>query len=82
MDAEIPPPEYKNPVTQIERHMEEARRFIAQGIRKGEMEAALVRMAERRREVLVKRDRDVRKAWEEYWGIWGPEESGIGALYD
>ena len=82
IDAEMPPPKYKNPATQIERHMEEARRFIVQGIRKVEMEAALVRMEERRREVLMKRDRDIKTVWEEYWGIWGPEGSGIGALYD
>ena len=82
MDAELPPPHYKSPVTNIEQDMEEARRFMAQGIRKVEMEASLVRMAARRREVILKREQDIRKAWEEYWGIWGPEESGIGSLYN
>ena len=82
MDAELPPPTYENPVKQIEKHMEEAKRLIEEGIRKEEMEAALVRMRERLREVVKVRDRRIRKAWEEYWGIWGPEESGIGALFD
>lgn len=81
MDAELPPPHYENPVTKIEQDMEEARRFISQGIRKVEMEAALLRMETRRMEMTVKRERAIRKAWEEYWGIWGPEESGIGSLY-
>lgn len=82
MDAELPPPDYKNPIAKIEKHMEQARRFIAQGVRKAEMEMALVRMEERRKQVLIERERNIRRAWEEYWGIWGPEKSGIGALYD
>jgi hypothetical protein len=81
MDAELPPPEYKNPIILVEKHMDEARQYIADGVRKEEMEAALVRMQERRRQIICNRDRDIRKAWEEYWGIWGPETRGIGSLY-
>lgn len=81
MDTELPPPECKNPVTQIEKHMEEARRFIADGVRKVGMEKVLVRMEERRAEIILKRDKDIRQVWEKYWGIWGPEASGIGSLY-
>ena len=81
MDAELPPPEYKDPVLQIERHMDEARQYILGGVRKQEMMAALARMEDRRREIIVKRDGNIRMVWEEYWGIWGPEASGIGSLY-
>ena len=81
MDAELPPPDYTSPVTQIETHMVEARRFIVDDVRKVEMEAALTRMEQRRKEIILKRDQDIRKVWEEYWGIWGPEESGIASLY-
>ena len=82
MDAELLPPTYENPMRQIENHIEEAKRLIEEGVRKAEMEAALVRMREKLREVIKVRDRDMKKAWEEYWGIWGPEESGLGALFD
>lgn len=82
MDAELLPPTYKNPVREIESHIEEAKRLIEEDVRKGEMEAALVRMREKLREVIKVRDRGIKKAWEEYWGIWGPEESGLGALFD
>ena len=61
--------------------MDEARRYIVDGIRKEEMETALVRMEDKRRQIICQRDRDIREAWVEYWGIWGPESHGIGLLY-
>ena len=61
--------------------MDEARQYILEGIRKEEMEKALFRMEEKRREVILKRDKDIRKVWVEYWAIWGPEANGTGALY-
>ena len=49
IDAEFPPPSHENPVVQIEKHIEEAKRLIEEDVRKDEMEAALMRMRERLR---------------------------------
>jgi len=80
IDAELPPPTYKNPVRDIDRHLERTMLLIEEGIRVEELEAALRRMREKLREAVRTRDSGMRKAWEEYWGIWGPEESGLGSL--
>jgi len=78
IDAELPPPTYTNPVTQIEKDIEDAKILIGMGVRRKELEEALPRMKSKWVDAITKRDDRIREAWREYWGIWGLEKGQDG----
>ncbi|TAQ88124.1 hypothetical protein B7494_g3519 [Chlorociboria aeruginascens] len=78
MDAELPPPDYKNPVTEIQKQIDSARSLIAEGVMKEDLQGILSKMRERWAEAVRRREQGIRAAWKEYWGIWGIQEGKIG----
>jgi len=74
IDAELSGPAHTNLVKTIEEQIELAKKLILEDIRKQELEATLPKMYERLREAIKKRDQDIEKAWDEFRGIWGPED--------
>jgi len=73
IDAELSGPDHTNPVTKLENQISQARRLVWDGIRVQELEEVLPKMEERLREARKKRDEGVKKAWDEFRGVWGPE---------
>jgi hypothetical protein len=78
IDAELPAPNHTSPVKEVEQQIALARSLISDGIRKEELEAAIPRMQHKLREEIKRRDDVVEKAWEEFKGIWGPEDAPQG----
>lgn len=74
IDAECPPPTYQNPIKKVEQQIEQAKSLIEHGIRKDDLLRILPNMEKKRVELVGERDRGIRRAWDEYWGIWGMEE--------
>jgi hypothetical protein len=78
IDAELPPPEYRNRVTGIEKQIELAKSLIKDGVKKEELEQALPQMKRKWADEIMKRDGRIRDAWKEYWGVWGVEKGQEG----
>ena len=79
IDAEIPPPFYTNPVTEIEKRIALTKELIRGGVRKEELKAELSIMRKDWAESLGRRDAGIRKAWEVYWEIWGRDAGPVDA---
>jgi hypothetical protein len=70
-EAEFPPPEFINITAKIEQDIQTARILAEEGVRKKELENAIVEMKERLEEEVRKRDEATDTAWEVFYGIWG-----------
>ncbi|RDW67810.1 hypothetical protein BP6252_09206 [Coleophoma cylindrospora] len=71
MDAECPPPSGKNPVKIIDEQIKEARLLIEEGVRREDLLRILPTMYRRQEELIKATDEGIKKAWDEYWAIWG-----------
>lgn len=71
MDAELPPPDYKNPVQEVEKNIMRAYELIEEGIQAEQLQAVLPRMWKVRAERIRERDEGIRRACGWFWGIWG-----------
>jgi len=76
MDAELPPPEHKNPVKEIEKDIDRSLELIGAGADSEGLERVLPIMEQKLREAVFKRDQGIRAAWAEFEAIWGSREIG------
>ena len=74
MDAERPPPDYKDPVRETDQKLERTYELIERGVQVEGLQAALPKMWQARRDKIRERDEGVRRACEWFWGIWGKVE--------
>jgi hypothetical protein len=74
IDAEFPPPHYKNPVREIEEHIRLAQELIADGVQVQRLQGLLQRMWEMLAEKINERNEGTKRACEWFWGIWAKIE--------
>jgi hypothetical protein len=71
MDVELPPPDYENPITKLEKHIQAAKTLIEEDIMRKELSEILPVIREQWGRMVVERDMGIRKVWEDFWAVWG-----------
>lgn len=72
VSAELPPPKYTNPVAKVEADIKKMEELIKEGIMVEELRIALPVARRRWGERVMEREQGKRRAWEAFWGVWGP----------
>jgi hypothetical protein len=75
MEAELPPPTYKNPITKLENAIRKLEVLIAEDIEDeddlGTLESMVLGMRRKYGIMFRERDAKIKDAWKPYWAIWG-----------
>jgi hypothetical protein len=73
-EAELPPPDYSNPITKLEKAIKKLKSLIEDVGDEG-YESTLTLMLDGMQlkwaKMVKKRDSDMKRAWKPYWAIWG-----------
>jgi hypothetical protein len=74
-EAELPSPDYSNPITKLEKTIKKLQDLIQEDIEDEEdaraLNSTLHDMQLRWANMVKKRDPDIKEAWKLYWAIWG-----------
>jgi hypothetical protein len=74
-ETELPPPNYCNPVTKLEKAIKKLQDLIKEDIEEEEdiriLKSLVHGMQLRRTSIVKTRETNIKEAWKPYWAIWG-----------
>jgi hypothetical protein len=75
IEAELPPPNYSNPITKLEKTIKKLKDLVEEDIEEEEdvrtLKSMIHGMQLKLGNMVRKRDADIKQAWMPYWAIWG-----------
>jgi hypothetical protein len=75
LEAELPPPSYKNPITKLEGTIAKLENLVAQWLEEEDdirtLQSMILRMRRKWANMVRERDAKIKEAWQPYWAIWG-----------
>ena len=74
-EAELPPPNYSNPITKLERTIKKLKDLVEEDIEEEEdirtLKSVIHGMQLKWANMVKERDTNIKEAWKPYWAIWG-----------
>lgn len=74
-EAELPPPNYSNPITKLEKTIKKLKDLVEEDVEEEEdirtLKLIIHGMQFRWANMVKERDANIKQAWKQYWAIWG-----------
>lgn len=71
IDAQLPPPRYKNPIREIEERIAATCELLADGVQVDRQQEEVQRLRSLLAATIRERDEKIQRVCEWFWGIWG-----------